>query len=50
MRWPEAVTQLLSARFDRFYEEWNEGYTDEQLLMEDELAHTNSKTEMILQS
>ena len=49
MRWPEAVKRLLTARFERIYDEWNEGYTDEQLLMEDELADIKSTPEMILQ-
>lgn len=40
MRWPEAVRALLDARFERFYEEWNEGVSDDLLredLREDEL-------------
>ncbi len=31
MRWPEAVTQLLQRRFERYYDEYNEGFTDEEL-------------------
>ncbi len=31
MRWPDAVFSLLSKRFDRFYDEYNEGITDDEL-------------------
>jgi len=35
IRWPEAVSRLLHLRFERFYEEWNEGRSDEELAWED---------------
>lgn len=31
MRWPEAVKRVLGKEFEEFYEEWNEGSTDDQL-------------------
>lgn len=35
IRWPEAISRLLLARFNRWYEEYNEGVSDEQLPWED---------------
>jgi hypothetical protein len=35
LRWPEAVAKLLSVRFERWYDEYNEGVSDEQLPWED---------------
>lgn len=35
-RWPEAVAQLLTARFDKLYDEYNEGLEDDQLTFADE--------------
>lgn len=32
MSWADAVQHLLRAKFDRYYEKWNEGATDEQLM------------------
>jgi hypothetical protein len=34
--WPEAVHALLQARFERFYQQWNEDATDEDLLYSEE--------------
>jgi hypothetical protein len=35
MRWPEAVTQLLTRRFERAYESYNGGISDEELVLDD---------------
>lgn len=35
IRWPEALIKLQQARFEKFYHEYNEGITDEQLPWED---------------
>lgn len=32
MSWAEAVSALKQSRFERYYERWNEGVTDEQLV------------------
>lgn len=32
MDWSSAVKQLLSLKFERLYERWNEGVSDEQLM------------------
>lgn len=29
--WPEAVSALLHFRFEKYYDRWNEGVTDEQI-------------------
>lgn len=34
MPWSEAVKRLLNARFERYYEKWNEDVTDEALLFD----------------
>lgn len=31
MTWPEAVSALFHFRFERYYDKWNEGITDEQM-------------------
>lgn len=38
MRWPDALKLLHEARFERVYEQWNEGKSDEDLERE-ELQH-----------
>lgn len=35
LRWPEAISQLIYSRFERYYEEYNEGVPDDQLDWED---------------
>lgn len=35
LRWPEAVSKLLNARFEKFYFEYNAGVDDEQLPWDD---------------
>lgn len=35
MRWPEAISALVTSRFEALYEIWNEGVEDEQLEWED---------------
>jgi hypothetical protein len=35
MSWQDAVFVLKEKAFDRAYDEWNEGFSDEQLLWED---------------
>lgn len=35
LRWPEAVKELLIARFNYYYDEYNEGLSDEQLAWEE---------------
>lgn len=39
IRWPDAIRELLTARFEDFYEQYNEGLTDEQLAW-DEVKQT----------
>jgi hypothetical protein len=39
MRWPDAVHHLLEARFNRWYEEYNDGLADEQLAWEEVITH-----------
>jgi hypothetical protein len=34
MTWGEAVVKLLHARFERYYEKWNDDVTDEALLFD----------------
>lgn len=40
MSWESAVKSLLHARFERYYEKWNEGASDEQLmwLVDDDMS------------
>ena len=40
MRWPEAVSSLLTARFDRYYDEYNEGVSDAELVLDEEAVRT----------
>lgn len=35
MRWPEAIRELLKFRFETWYEAYNDGLTDEQIVWED---------------
>jgi len=35
LRWPEAVSRLFHERFEKFYDEYNEGLTDDKLDWED---------------
>jgi hypothetical protein len=35
MRWVEACKRILESRFDEFYEEYNEGLTDDQLILDE---------------
>lgn len=37
MRWPEAVLELQTSRFDALYDQWNEDTTDQQLVLEEEI-------------
>lgn len=39
MRWPDAVKRLHEARFDRWYEDYNDGLEDEQLAWEGIISH-----------
>lgn len=39
MRWPEAVKRLHQVRFDRWYDEYNDGLEDEQLAWEEVISH-----------
>lgn len=32
MSWAEALSEVLRVRFERYYEKWNEGASDEQLM------------------
>lgn len=41
MRWPEAVFELLSWRFEKFYSEYNEGVTDEALRWDDDAVQAS---------
>jgi len=36
MRWPDAVKSYLASRFEKLYERYNEGRTDQELIYEDE--------------
>jgi len=35
MTWAEAVKRLLKARFERYYEKWNDDVTDEALVWDE---------------
>jgi hypothetical protein len=35
MRWPEAIKELKQSRFEQFYTDWNEGKSDEDLILEE---------------
>jgi len=37
MTWSEAVKQLLDARFERYYDKWNDDVTDEALLWDESI-------------
>jgi len=37
MTWSEAVKRLLFARFERYYEKWNDDVTDEALLFDESI-------------
>jgi hypothetical protein len=37
MTWPTAVKRLLAARFERYYEQWNEDVTDEEIMWDDSI-------------
>lgn len=37
MPWTEAVKRLLKARFERYYEKWNDSVTDEALLWDESI-------------
>lgn len=39
IRWPDALKRLLEARFNLWYEEYNDGLADEQLDWESVLSH-----------
>lgn len=36
MTWPAAVKELLRAKFNKYYEQWNEGTSDEELYWTEE--------------
>jgi len=44
--WAEGVKAVLTARFERLYEIWNEGLTDEQLMFVDEQTFELSEQEI----
>jgi hypothetical protein len=39
IRWPDAVKRLHEARFERWYDEYNDDLADEQLAWEDVISH-----------
>lgn len=43
IRWPDAINHLLNARFEKFYEKYNEDLTDEQLIWEDKIEDFDFK-------
>jgi hypothetical protein len=52
MRWSTAVERLLQFRFNQWYEEWDDGTTDEQLayspdMIEEEVADFRQSIEVM---